>query len=100
MLLQRVDDWDFDIFRVHELEPSGGTLCLLGHVVFRAHGVDDLFHIPKECLHRFLRNIQSAYKENPYHNAVHAGATPPMTPRLTDLRPPPPQRTCCRPCTT
>ena len=89
--------WDYDIFRLNELT-DGHPLVLMGWAVLGAphsqramakscdllESIDDEefrqgynfveseLKIPMEKLCLYLRLVEDNYRENPYHNAVHA----------------------------
>ena len=69
--LHSIDDWNFDVFRLHELS-RGRPLYVVGFVLFQRYDLIDKFNIPESCLHNFLESIENGYLDNPYHNSTHA----------------------------
>ncbi|GMF33104.1 unnamed protein product [Phytophthora fragariaefolia] len=70
-LLQGVNSWNFDVFRVHVVS-GGNALCYIGHHLLRDTPCQAL-NIEGNLLVNFLLEIQRGYiATNPYHNAIHA----------------------------
>eukprot|EP01006_Ploeotia_vitrea_P040251 TRINITY_DN66415_c3_g2_i1.p1 TRINITY_DN66415_c3_g2~~TRINITY_DN66415_c3_g2_i1.p1 ORF type:complete len:1084 (-),score=611.75 TRINITY_DN66415_c3_g2_i1:1496-4747(-) len=68
--LQRVGDWQFDIFDLHSIS-DGHTLYFVGYHFFRELGLVQEFGIEEDKLRNFLHELEHSYKLNPYHNAIH-----------------------------
>eukprot|EP00879_Flechtneria_rotunda_P005016 GHRR01005292.1.p1 GENE.GHRR01005292.1~~GHRR01005292.1.p1 ORF type:complete len:859 (+),score=362.03 GHRR01005292.1:904-3480(+) len=64
-------EWQFDAFALTEAS-SGHPLSTLGYYLFHKHGLIEQFNLKPACLARFLRRMEEGYKQNPYHNAMHA----------------------------
>eukprot|EP00727_Mastigamoeba_balamuthi_P010979 m51a1_g6503 hypothetical protein (1410) ;mRNA; f:215860-220370 len=64
-------DWDFHPSYV-ELRPGVGPLSEIALAIMEARGLVERFTIPREALSRWLVAIETGYRDNPYHNAVHA----------------------------
>jgi hypothetical protein len=71
LLLQELDEWDFDIFLVEELAPIG-SMHIVTFAVFERHMMLETFSMDENVLNAFLRKVQSMYPPNPYHNSIHA----------------------------
>eukprot|EP01116_Phalansterium_solitarium_P017504 TRINITY_DN4328_c0_g1_i1.p1 TRINITY_DN4328_c0_g1~~TRINITY_DN4328_c0_g1_i1.p1 ORF type:complete len:758 (+),score=285.67 TRINITY_DN4328_c0_g1_i1:3227-5500(+) len=72
ILLEKVDDWDFDIFQVAELT-NNRPLFFVAYSLFQQHDLMRAFQIDDNNMRRFLAVIEEGYEaSNPYHNAVHA----------------------------
>ncbi|KAG7393251.1 Calcium/calmodulin-dependent 3',5'-cyclic nucleotide phosphodiesterase 1B [Phytophthora pseudosyringae] len=70
-LLQGVNSWNFDVFRVHVVS-GGNALSYIGHHLLRDAPCQAL-NIESSLLVNFLLEIQRGYiATNPYHNAIHA----------------------------
>ncbi|RAW42234.1 hypothetical protein PC110_g1561 [Phytophthora cactorum] len=70
-LLQGVNSWNFDVFRVH-IVSGGNALSYIGHHLLRDAPCQAL-NIESSLLVNFLLEIQRGYiATNPYHNAIHA----------------------------
>ncbi|KAF4042600.1 3'5'-cyclic nucleotide phosphodiesterase [Phytophthora infestans] len=70
-LLQGVNSWNFDVFRVH-IVSGGNALSYIGHYLLRDAPCQAL-NIESSLLVNFLLEIQRGYiATNPYHNAIHA----------------------------
>ncbi|CAI5737036.1 unnamed protein product [Hyaloperonospora brassicae] len=70
-LLQDVNSWDFDVFRVHVVS-GGNALCCIGYHLLGSTPCEAL-NIESDVLVNFLLEIQRGYvSANPYHNAIHA----------------------------
>lgn len=70
-LLQGVNSWTFDVFRVHVVS-GGNALCYVGHHLLRDAPCQAL-NIESNLLVSFLLEIQRGYvATNPYHNSIHA----------------------------
>uniref|UniRef100_A0A5F7ZQ95 Phosphodiesterase n=1 Tax=Macaca mulatta TaxID=9544 RepID=A0A5F7ZQ95_MACMU len=71
-MLEKVGNWNFDIFLFDRLT-NGNSLVSLTFHLFSLHGLIEYFHLDMMKLRRFLVMIQEDYhSQNPYHNAVHA----------------------------
>jgi hypothetical protein len=89
-----INEWGFDIFRLHEIT-KGHPLLFMGWAILGApysqqamasevglydqmdasegYKFIDLLNIPPDKLCNYVRTIESDYNsENPYHNAIHA----------------------------
>jgi hypothetical protein len=71
MLLEELDEWDFDIFLIEELAPIG-SMHIVGFAVLERHMMLETFDMDEKVLNSFLRKVQSMYPPNPYHNSIHA----------------------------
>ncbi|XP_045146926.1 high affinity cAMP-specific 3',5'-cyclic phosphodiesterase 7A [Echinops telfairi] len=71
-MLEKVGNWNFDIFLFDRLT-NGNSLVTLAFHLFNLHGLIDYFNLDTMKLRRFLVLVQEDYhSQNPYHNAVHA----------------------------
>lgn len=72
VLLEKVEDWDFDIFQVAKLT-NNRPLFFVAYALFQRHDLCRRFNIEDANLRRFLAVIEEGYEaSNPYHNSVHA----------------------------
>lgn len=64
-------DWDIDVFGFHS-DTSNSGLVVAAYQLFESHGLVEFFglNVPKMAL--YFRRIQEGYRDNPYHNCVHA----------------------------
>ncbi|KAK9820126.1 hypothetical protein WJX72_006367 [[Myrmecia] bisecta] len=93
--MDKLDDWDtFDIFKVAELS-KGRPLVTVVMALLRRYDLLDKLTLPLAKTRSFFREIEAAYRHNPYHNSLHAAdvtqslgcmfACDEFTSQLTDL---------------
>mmetsp|Transcript_10803 Transcript_10803/g.40387 ORF Transcript_10803/g.40387 Transcript_10803/m.40387 type:complete len:828 (-) Transcript_10803:98-2581(-) len=70
-MFNKVDDWNFDVFTLEELT-EGQTLFITAYTLFTKYDLLNKFRIDEKTLVNFLREIESGYHPNPYHNSMHA----------------------------
>lgn len=71
-MLEKVFDWNFDIFKFFELAAENG-LPLLAATIFQKHDLFKKLNISHDKFNNLFHAISKGYrKENPYHNCVHA----------------------------
>ncbi|EPZ36858.1 HD-domain/PDEase-like protein [Rozella allomycis CSF55] len=71
-ILQKVDDWNFDIFSFDQ-STNGRPLVVLSLFLFRKYALFDNLQIPEEKFMRCINSIQSGYRSDiTYHTCVHA----------------------------
>ncbi|XP_077480078.1 high affinity 3',5'-cyclic-AMP phosphodiesterase 7A isoform X1 [Stigmatopora argus] len=71
-MLEKVGNWNFDIFLFDRLTNGNGLITLTFHLLDQ-YGLVELFRLDVVRLWRFLVLVQEDYHaHNPYHNAVHA----------------------------
>ncbi|XP_056219816.1 high affinity cAMP-specific 3',5'-cyclic phosphodiesterase 7A isoform X1 [Seriola aureovittata] len=71
-MLEKVGNWNFDIFLFDRLTNGNGLITLTFHLL-NQYGLVELFQLDMVKLWRFLVMVQEDYhSDNPYHNAVHA----------------------------
>ncbi|ODM95817.1 Calcium/calmodulin-dependent 3',5'-cyclic nucleotide phosphodiesterase 1A, partial [Orchesella cincta] len=71
--LQEVNNWHFDIFRLHD-KSSGHSLKYVAKELFSRYGIVSRFRINLDKLESFLSAVEHGYTKlkNPYHNDIHA----------------------------
>jgi len=71
--LRTVDRWDFDIFTLagHSLVGDSPLLIITTHL-FNSLGLFEKFSIPLPNFANFISRIERGYKNNAYHNRLHA----------------------------
>lgn len=68
----QIDVWNrFDVFQVANLS-KGSPLETVTLALFSRHDLLEKLKIPFDRLQRFVRDIERAYNNNPYHNNIHA----------------------------
>ncbi|GIL91655.1 hypothetical protein Vretimale_9589 [Volvox reticuliferus] len=70
-VLGKVDDWQFDAFKLNEVS-GGRPLSLLSYALLKRCEVADKFEMDDHRLVKFLMRIEDGYPNNPYHNRIHA----------------------------
>lgn len=70
-LLLTCDSWDFNCFQLAILT-NGRPLYFLMKHLFSFYGFCDSFNLNKAKLESFLQAVESSYRNNPYHNSIHA----------------------------
>lgn len=70
-VMERIDLWDFDIFRLEEL--CGRPLLYVGVALCRRWGLSDRFEISDDALLNFLIGIEFGYNamSRSFHNSLH-----------------------------
>lgn len=71
-VLAKVDDWQFDAFKLNEVS-GGRPLSLLAFALFKRCEMLDKFELDEHKLVKFLMRIEEGYPTglglgNPYHN--------------------------------
>ncbi|KAI8835262.1 hypothetical protein BJ741DRAFT_534115 [Chytriomyces cf. hyalinus JEL632] len=70
-LLEKVDQWNWDIFDVHELSEHR-ALFTLSHYLFLRNNLYNKFQIHTDTFLQFAAEIEAGYHADvPYHNSVH-----------------------------
>eukprot|EP01028_Stygiella_incarcerata_P002658 TRINITY_DN14_c0_g3_i2.p1 TRINITY_DN14_c0_g3~~TRINITY_DN14_c0_g3_i2.p1 ORF type:complete len:645 (-),score=179.07 TRINITY_DN14_c0_g3_i2:305-2239(-) len=70
-LLDKILDYDFDVFEFDEAchgEPLY-TICM--SLVYK-HNLVSKLHLNEDKVRAFFKVVESMYRENPYHNHIHA----------------------------
>ncbi|XP_066966855.1 dual specificity calcium/calmodulin-dependent 3',5'-cyclic nucleotide phosphodiesterase 1A-like isoform X2 [Macrobrachium rosenbergii] len=72
-ILKRVDDWDFNVWSLHEASTNTPLRCL-SYELLNRYGLLHKFKMPPATLETFLTQVENGYQKfkNPYHNNVHA----------------------------
>ena len=70
-MFDTVDEWNFDVFTLNDL-CQGNTLFITSYTLFLKYDFLNKFKIPEETLVAFLKEVQTRYRDNPYHNSMHA----------------------------
>ena len=70
-VLSKVDDWQFDAFKLYEVS-QGRPLSLLSFALLKRSEVVDKFQLDEHKLVKFLMRVEDGYPSNPYHNCIHA----------------------------
>ncbi|OMJ90787.1 hypothetical protein SteCoe_6766 [Stentor coeruleus] len=71
ILKQLSNNWNFNTFDFNE-KTNKSPISVIGKYSFKLYNLIDAFSIPELKINFFLNDLQSNYKENPYHNAIHA----------------------------
>ena len=69
--LSRISRWEFDAFEA-ATRSKGRPLVLIGFALFRRHHLIEDLGLPVRELMNFLASVETGYRDNPYHNAIHA----------------------------
>lgn len=72
LLEHGVNEWEFDVFKLHGLS-GGHALLALGWFLFERHGLNDYLGVTPEVTLDFLSRVESNYNAVSYHNSMHAG---------------------------
>lgn len=68
----QIDNWNtFDVFQVGNLS-KGSPLETVTLALFARHDLLEKLKIPYDRLRHFVKDIERAYNQNPYHNNIHA----------------------------
>ncbi|CAB3411305.1 unnamed protein product [Caenorhabditis bovis] len=69
--MQRIDDWGPDVFKIDELSKNH-SLTVVTYTLLRKRGLIKSFEIPASTLVTYLLNLEHHYRNNHYHNFIHA----------------------------
>ena len=82
--LQKIGDWDFDVFQVQIAmsgsfdhigllnQHNGGSLFVTAYCTMVRFGLIRKFNINEKTLLSWLSLVEAGYHPNPYHNSMHA----------------------------
>jgi len=82
-ILEKVDDWDFDVFALTEATNGTPLFTTCYHLLYK-YGLVQYFNIDHTVLCNFLQALESGYHANPYHNNTHAADVVQMTHYVLD----------------
>lgn len=71
ILKQLSNNWNFNTFDFNE-KTNKSPISVIGKYSFKLYNLIDAFSIPELKINFFLNDLQVNYKENHYHNAIHA----------------------------
>uniref|UniRef100_A0A7E4UMQ9 Phosphodiesterase n=1 Tax=Panagrellus redivivus TaxID=6233 RepID=A0A7E4UMQ9_PANRE len=69
--MQRINDWGPNIFKIHQLSKNH-SLTTVTYTILRERGLLKHFEIPASTLVTYLLHLEHHYRDNPYHNQIHA----------------------------
>ncbi|KAK0393047.1 hypothetical protein QR680_000032 [Steinernema hermaphroditum] len=69
--MQQLNDWGPNVFKIHELS-KGHALTSITYSLLHQRGLLKTFEIPSHQLITYLLHLEHHYRENPYHNQIHA----------------------------
>uniref|UniRef100_A0A0N5CDM6 Phosphodiesterase n=1 Tax=Strongyloides papillosus TaxID=174720 RepID=A0A0N5CDM6_STREA len=69
--MQMLDKWGPNIFKIHELS-KGHSLTSTTYTIMKQRGLLSTFNINPHQLITYLIHLEHHYKENAYHNQIHA----------------------------
>lgn len=70
-LLKNINEIDYNCFIIEELSGGQALSYLMIHI-FQINGLFDKLRIDFSVFSSFVLRIQNGYKDNPYHNKLHA----------------------------
>ena len=70
-LTDNICNWDIDIFKVNSMA-NGFPLVAVSFVILTTHDLFKKCKIEENTFLNYMGEVESAYKDNPYHNSVHA----------------------------
>ncbi|ETN99312.1 cAMP-specific 3',5'-cyclic phosphodiesterase 4D, partial [Reticulomyxa filosa] len=68
--LQKVEEWDFDVFDMAQL-CGNYTMAVVFGAIVEKKGLSQQYGLNVENIGNFFMQIAQEYKNNPYHNHVH-----------------------------
>mmetsp|Transcript_27404 Transcript_27404/g.63176 ORF Transcript_27404/g.63176 Transcript_27404/m.63176 type:complete len:1200 (-) Transcript_27404:425-4024(-) len=71
LLIESSTKWNADVFEIHRLS-QGHTLAAVAYHIIWTRGLCERLELPTEKLQSLLLGIESKYKADAYHTAVHA----------------------------
>ncbi|MCP9262088.1 cAMP-specific 3',5'-cyclic phosphodiesterase 4D [Dirofilaria immitis] len=69
--MQKLDEWGPNIFKIQEFS-KGHSLTSITFTIMEKRGLLKTFEIPSGILLNYLLHLEHHYKDNPYHNQIHA----------------------------
>lgn len=69
--MQRLDDWGPDVFKIDELSKNH-SLTVVTFTLLRQRNLFKVFEIHPSTLVTYLLNLEHHYRNNHYHNFIHA----------------------------
>ena len=70
-LRENVCNWNVDIFRIDQLS-QGYPLLACAYVTMEAHDIFKRCKIDENSFINYITDVENAYRDNPYHNGLHA----------------------------
>ena len=70
-LRDNISNWDMNIFEVDQLS-QGYPLTATAFVIFQTHDLFNKCKIDESTFLHYLGDVENAYRDNPYHNGLHA----------------------------
>ncbi|XP_065198715.1 cGMP-inhibited 3',5'-cyclic phosphodiesterase 3A-like [Sycon ciliatum] len=70
-LLEESNDWNFPIFEL-ACETGGHVLSILAQHLFETHNLFSDLNINREKFVAYFEKLETGYRDNPYHNRIHA----------------------------
>jgi len=70
--LQRLDQWDFDVFVLDHILNSENLLVFVSYALFLKYDLLTKFQIRDGVFINFVKLIENSYRTNPYHNVLHS----------------------------
>ena len=64
-------NWAFDIWFVYNI--TNHSVYIMGKYLFQKYGLREFLQVTEEVQDSFFLSLETGYKNNPYHNACHAG---------------------------
>lgn len=71
VLSQIGKNWNFNTFFISDCTGKE-PIQVMGLYTIRRYGLDELCCVPENIIKNFLRKLENSYKNNPYHNSMHA----------------------------
>ncbi|EGT53509.1 hypothetical protein CAEBREN_31468 [Caenorhabditis brenneri] len=69
--MNRLDDWGPDVFKIDDLSKNH-SLTVITFSLFKQRNLFKLFEIHQSTLVTYLLNLEHHYRNNHYHNFIHA----------------------------
>jgi high affinity cAMP-specific and IBMX-insensitive 3',5'-cyclic phosphodiesterase 8 len=69
--IESLDSWDFDVFELCDLTRQR-PLLFVGVALMKKYNLLETFDIPSRAVQNFFAVIEDGYRDNPYHNRIHA----------------------------
>ncbi|KAL3995164.1 putative 3'5'-cyclic phosphodiesterase pde-4 [Acanthocheilonema viteae] len=69
--MKQLDEWGPNIFKIQEFS-RGHSLTSITFTIMEKRGLLKTFEIPSPILLNYLLHLEHHYRDNPYHNQVHA----------------------------
>ncbi|KAK9804991.1 hypothetical protein WJX73_009166 [Symbiochloris irregularis] len=73
LLMDAQTNWDFDMMSL-DAATNGRPLSCFAYCLFQSTGLMQALKFPERNMAAYLMEIEAGYRDNPYHNRIHAAS--------------------------